>query len=427
MHVLLVGQGGREHAIAEALARSSQKLELNAFMSSKNPGIAALCREYSLGVMSDVAKIADYAWSRRVDLVVIGPEEPLIHGLADELYKRAIPCVGPRQRLAQMEGDKAFLRQAASKYIPEANPRYKTCTTPEEVKRTLQELGEVAVKPLGLTSGKGVKVMGAQLPTQKAAEEYALELLRRDRAVLLEERLSGDEFSQMIFTDGIRIVPMPLVQDAKYAREGDTGPMTGGMGAYSMADHGLPFVGQEMRSRAILLLEKLVDGVQGEYNERYHGILYGQFMMTARGPVIVEVNVRLGDPEAINVLSILSTDPLEVFQGTACGLPRQIDFQAKATVCKYLVPESYPEKPVQKIRIKIAPSVFEQNGTKLIFAGVEKKADTYFSTGSRFAAVLAIRESLLEADEAVERTIESIETTGLRHRKDICRAKELKS
>ncbi|MGD0613451.1 MAG: phosphoribosylamine--glycine ligase [Anaerolineales bacterium] len=424
MRVLLVGQGGREHAVAEALARSSRKLEMNAYMSSKNPGITNLCSEYAIGPMSDVVKIADYAWSRRTDLVVIGPEEPLIHGLADELYRRAIPCVGPRQKLAQMEGDKAFLRQAASKYIPEANPHYRNCTTPEEVKRALLELGEVAVKPLGLTSGKGVKVMGAQLPTQKAAEEYALELLRRDRAVLLEERLSGDEFSQMIFTDGIRIIPMPLVQDAKYAQEGDTGPMTGGMGAYSMADHDLPFVGQEMRSRAILLLEKLLDGVQGEYNERYHGILYGQFMMTARGPVIIEVNVRLGDPEAINVMSILSTDPVEVFQGMACGLPDQIDFQAKATVCKYLVPESYPEKPVQKICIGIAPIVFEQNRTKIIFAGVEKEGDIYCSTGSRFAAVLAVRDSLVEADEAVERTIESIEMTGLRHRKDICRVKE---
>jgi phosphoribosylamine--glycine ligase len=132
----------------------------------------------------------------------------------------------------------------------------------------------------------------------------------------------------------------------------------------------------------------------------------------------------MGDPEAINVMSILSTDPVEVFQGMACGLPDQIDFQAKATVCKYLVPESYPEKPVQKICIGIAPIVFEQNRTKIIFAGVEKEGDIYCSTGSRFAAVLAVRDSLVEADEAVERTIESIEMTGLRHRKDICRVKE---
>jgi phosphoribosylamine--glycine ligase len=425
MRILLVGQGGREHAIADALARSSQKFELNAFMSTKNPGIVNLCKEYSLGIMSDVGKIADYAWNRRVDLVIIGPEEPLIHGLADELYRRAIPCVGPRQRLAQLEGNKSFLRQVASKYIPEANPQYMTCTTPKDIKHALQELGEVAVKPLGLTSGKGVKVMGAQLPSPKAAEEYALELLRRDKAVLLEERLSGEEFSQMIFTDGLTIAPMPLVQDAKYALEGDSGLMTGGMGAYSMADHGLSFVGQEARNKGILLLQKLLDGVQGENNERYHGVLYGQFMMTSRGPVIIEVNVRLGDPEAINVMSILSTDPLDVFQGAAYGLPDKIDFQAKATVCKYLVPESYPEKQGKKICIRINPDVFTENGTKLIFAGVEKDGDVYCSTGSRFAAVLAIRENLIEADEAIERTFEMIETTGLRHRKDICRGKEL--
>ena len=228
----------------------------------------------------------------------------------------------------------------------------------------------------------------------------------------------------MIFTDGLRVLPMPLVQDAKYAREGDTGPMTGGMGAYSMPDHGLPFVGPEMRAKAIALIEKLLDGVQGEYNERYHGILYGQFMMTARGPVIIEVNVRLGDPEALNVMSILATDPLEVFQGAACGLPERIDFEARATVCKYLVPEGYPEKSVRNVRVCLDPAVFDRNGTTLIVAGAKKQGDCYTSTGSRFAAVLAVRDDLLEADEAVERTIGSLETTGLRYRKDICRVKQ---
>ena len=427
MRVLIVGQGGREHAITEAIASSAQRPEIYAWMSYPNPGIASHCRDYATGSMRDRTGIADYAWAKRVDLVVIGPEEPLIYGLADELNRRAVPCVGPRKALARLEGDKAFFRRMAGKQIPDANPRFFTCKTAGQIKKAFREMDELVVKPLGLTSGKGVKVLGKQLPDRTSAQDYAAQLLLQDGAVLIEERLIGEEFSQMVFTDGISIHPMPMVQDAKYAYEGDSGPMTGGMGAYSMPDHGLPFISSNTRAEAIQILGRLLTGVQDEYQQRYHGILYGQFILTRDGPRIVEVNVRLGDPEAINVMPILETDLLEVFIGIVSGSLRRIDYKRQATVCKYLVPEGYPEKSSRQIQARMDARVFEEEQTRLILAGAEKHDDYYQPTGSRFAAILAVRDSLFDAEAAVERTIQRLRLEGLRHRSDIAKAEAIQA
>jgi phosphoribosylamine--glycine ligase len=372
--------------------------------------------------LRDSRAIANYAWEKRVDLVVVGPEEPLVFGVADELASRGIPSVGPKKDLAQIEGNKSLLRQVTAKYAGSANPRYRVCRTREEVRKALAELGEVAVKPLGLTGGKGVRVMGKQLRSSLLAEEYAVELIDRDGQVLLEERLLGEEFSQMIFTDGLRIVPIPLVQDAKYAYEDDLGLMTGGMGSYSIADHYLPFLPQSEREKSLHILERILNGIQEEMSERYHGVLYGQFMLTLSGPIIVEINTRFGDPEAINVLAILRTDPVDVFMGMICGLPEEIKFDPQATVCKYLVPDGYPDLVNENILVRIDERVFRDEQTDLIFGGAERRGGNICSTGSRFGAVLAIRPTLESAERAVEKTITRLGIKGLRHRRDIATA-----
>lgn len=419
MRILMVGSGGREHAILRALSRSASAPELYAWMSSPNPGILGLVQGYRSGSLRDAQLIGDYAWELRADLVVAGPEEPLMYGLADEMSRRGIPCVGPRLALARMEGDKTFLRALAERYAPEANPRHRICSSRAEARLAIRELGSVAVKPLGLTSGKGVRVMGAQLPTPQAAEAYAASVIERDTRVLLEERLEGEEFSQMVFTDGVRVVPMPLVQDAKYAYEGDTGLMTGGMGAYSEADHLLPFVPAQARQQAVGIIEKLLQGTQDELGVRYHGFLYGQFMLTRSGPVLVEVNVRLGDPEAINVMAVLKSNPAEVFAGMATGLPSSVEFTAQATVCKYLVPQAYPEPSQGDAWACFDPTILQAEGTVVIFAGARPDGALTRPTGSRFAAILAVRHQREAAEAAVERTLERLEMTGLRWRRDI--------
>jgi phosphoribosylamine--glycine ligase len=342
-----------------------------------------------------------------------------MHGLADEMARRGIPCVGPRLALARMEGDKTFLRDLASRHAPEANPRHRVCASRAEARLAIAEMGNVVVKPLGLTSGKGVRVMGTQLASTDEAETYAAEVIAKDARVLLEERLEGEEYSQMVFTDGVHVVPMPLVQDAKYAFEGDTGPMTGGMGAYSESDHRLPFVTQTASEQAVRITEKLLIGAQDELGVRYHGIVYGQFMLTHSGPVLVEVNVRLGDPEAINVMSTLQSDPAEVFAGMVCGLQQEVHFAQKATVCKYLVPQAYPEPSQGDAWAHFDADILAQEGVEVIYAGARQDGAITRPTGSRFAAILAVRDDRMEAEAAVERAIARLESAGLRHRQDI--------
>jgi phosphoribosylamine---glycine ligase len=427
MKILVVGSGGREHAIASAISRSGRAVELVGFLGSANPGLLTLCKDWMIGQLKDNKAVADYAWQQRADLVVVGPEVPLIAGLADELTMRGIPCVGPNKMLAQLEGSKAKLREVAARFAPDANPRYSVCHNRDEVKQFIDEVKTIVVKPIGLTSGKGVKVMGTQLKDADEAFAYAVDVLEKDEVVLLEECLVGEEFSQMIMTDGVNIVPMPLAQDAKYAFENNQGPMTGGMGVYTMKDHLLPFVSQQAREQAMGIIRQILTGLQDEIGIRYHGFLYGQFMLEKRGPVIVETNVRLGDPEAINMMALLKTDPVDAFMGMACGLPQQIEFQAKASVCKYLVPQDYPNSVDFNLRVKIDDAILRQNDTTILYAGVEKESELYKPTGSRFAAVLALREGLDEAEQVVEKTIAALGLKGLRHRKDIATPAAIKA
>lgn len=419
MKILVVGSGGREHAIALALSRSGYHPELYGYLGNANPGMLTCCREWMAGSIKDSHAIVDYAWKNRVDLVVVGPEVPLIEGLVDMLTQRGIPSVGPRKELAQLEGNKAKLREVVAQYAPEANPRFKVCHTKAELVKFIDEVKDIVVKPIGLTSGKGVKVMGTQLRNAEEALKYAAEVLEKDRLVLLEECLVGEEFSQMVMTDGVNILPMPMAQDAKYAYEGNEGPMTGGMGAYTMADHLLPFVSQQSREQALGIVRKLLTGWQEDTGMRYHGFLYGQFMLEKRVTVIVETNVRLGDPEAINVMALLKTDPVEVFMGMAGTLPERVDFQTKASVCKYLVPQNYPESTDYDLRVKIDDKVLEKNETQMIYAGVEKEGELYKPTGSRFSSVLAVRDTVEQAEQVVEKTIAELDLKGLRHRLDI--------
>lgn len=425
MKVMIVGHAGREHAITLALSRSAHRPELIAYMSSMNPGIAGLCSKVQVGSMKTPEAIADFAWENHVDLAVVGPEEPLVHGAADALHKRGIPTVGPRADLARMEGDKTFLRQVVERWAPEANPGYRVCTNEDEVRRALAELGEVAVKPLGLTSGKGVRVMGIQLDGVAEAQAYALELISTQGRVLLEEKLVGEEFSQIVFTDGIRIVPMPLVQDAKCAYEGDTGPMTGGMGTFTMPDGKLPFIPDDQLAQARALILKIIMGAQEQTGQRYHGMLYGQFMATRNGPRIVETNVRLGDPEAINLMGLLKSDALEVFTSLTCGLAETVEFAPLASVAKYLVPAGYPEKSERGKPLALDLNTFASRELELIVASSEMEGGRYVPTGSRFAAVLGKRESLAEAEAAVEGLITDLNLPGVRHRADIGRPDSL--
>jgi phosphoribosylamine--glycine ligase len=408
--VLLVGGGGREHATARVLAGSDRDVELYNCASNRNPGIAALAEDVEILETTNPQAVSSYAREIGATLAVIGPEAPLEAGIADVLDDTGVYAFGPRREQARIETDKAFQRRFLRAHGIPGNPDFETFDDTERACAHIEEYdGDLAVKPAGLTGGKGVRVIGDQLSAEKA-KEY-LRDSEYDR-VVLEERLVGEEFTiQAIVANGDCRVS-PAVQDHKRAYESDEGPNTGGMGSYSDASFELPFMTEAEYEEAVSILEATVDAL-GEYK----GVLYGQFMLTANGPKVVELNARFGDPEAMNILPVLETDLLEVLLAAREGeaLP-ELDFTAQATVCKYAVPEGYPDEPAPGTEITIDPR--NVGDALLFYASVDEREEGIYTTTSRAVAVVGIAGSIAGAEGIAENAL-SVAGEGLRVRHDI--------
>ena len=350
MNILVVGSGAREHAIVRAVERSPKDKEIFCLGSNINPGIAELCVDLTVANINDTHTITSYAEKRAIDLAIIGPENPLAVGAADVLWDSGVKVVGPRKDLAQIETSKAFTRDLLTEYNISGCPKYKTFTSLSGVAEFLDELGEsFVVKYDGLAGGKGVKVSGDHLHSHNDAKIYCEELVEKGGVFVLEEKLIGQEFSLMSFCDGETLKHMPAVQDHKRAYEGDTGPNTGGMGTYSDGDHSLPFLTKHDVNQAHEINTATAKALKNKFGDGYRGVLYGGFITTADGVKLIEYNARFGDPEAINVLSLLESDFIEICNGITDGRLNRVDvrFKNKATVCKYAVPEGYPDDPVK--------------------------------------------------------------------------------
>lgn len=411
MKVLVVGGGGREHAIARALSVSDE-VSILSVMAQKNPGIAALSTDILIERETSIPSVLHFATSRSADYAVIGPEAPLEAGIVDRLEEQGIPCMGPVLAAARLETDKAFCRAMMDRHGIAGCPRYRTFHDAPSAAGFIRDYGgDLAIKPIGLTGGKGVRIMGEHLD-REGAIAYVRSL---GGNVVLEERLIGEEFTLQAFVDGNHVVPMPLVQDHKRAYEGDEGPNTGGMGSFSMPDHSLPFVTDRDREQALGIMEEAVRAMASE-GIIYRGVLYGQFMNTANGPMVIEFNARFGDPEAMNVLSLLESDFLGILTRIVDGtlLSGDVRFARSATVCKYLVPEGYPEAPVSG-----EPLTFLRDpGAVLYYANVLERDGTLFTQTSRTLAFVGIGDTLEEAEEQAETAVSSV-SGRVRHRRDI--------
>ncbi|AHL23351.1 phosphoribosylamine--glycine ligase [Thermococcus nautili] len=413
MKVLLVGGGGREHAIGEALVRGGA--ELYVVSKHKNPGLARLAKGYGLAKETDIEKVLEYAEKFGVELAFIGPEAPLERGIVDVLEENGIPAVGPSREAAKLETDKAFARAFMERNEIPGRKVFRVFTDVSEMRSWVDEFGRpVVVKPIGLTGGKGVKVVGYQLRDNEEAKAYAEELIRRDGRVLIEERTDGVEFTLQVFSDGKRILPMPLVQDYPHAYENDEGPITGGMGSYSCSNGLLPFVTREDYEKALETLKATVEAMRKE-GTPYKGILYGQFMLSKDGPVLIEYNARFGDPEAINVLPLLRTSLLEIAEGIVDGNLRKAEFEGKATVVKYLAPKGYPTNPVKGVKVEVNEKAVEEAGARLYYASIDENLTLL---GSRAIAVVGIGESLEEAERIAQRAIPHVKGE-LFYRRDV--------
>lgn len=395
MNVLLVGSGGREHAIAVTIARSKKNPGLYAAMSRKNPGIARLCKDFLLTKETDTA-IIDFAVKNAIQLAVIGPEAPLAAGLSDRLWDAGIPAVGPRRAAAQIEFDKAWTRNFMKKYGISGCPEFRVFRKGEDgADEYIDELKDAVIKPAGLTGGKGVRVMGDHFDTE-GAKAYAREVLAGDD-VVIEQRLTGEEFTVQAFVDGSNLAFAPAVQDHKRAFEGDKGPNTGGMGSYNDSKEILPFMKEPDYSDAKKIMRDTVNAIRKETGVPYQGILYGQFMAGADGISVIEFNARFGDPEAMNVLPLLENDFLEVCTAIVTGRLDKINvkFKKQATVCKYAVPAGYPDNPVRDSVVDIG----DIKDSLLFYSSVYEKDNKVYTTGSRALAVLGIADTIREAEK----------------------------
>lgn len=405
MRVLVVGGGAREHAIASALVRSEAEVVVAARPVS--PGLARIASAQAAVDPTDGAAVTRFAKAQGVAYAVIGPEAPLAAGVADALRSAEVPVVGPSKAGAQVESSKRFCRELLEKYRIAASPRFQAIANLDEVDARVREFPTpFVVKPVGLTSGKGVWVQGADFSTPEEGATYAKRLLASGSGgVLLEEKVEGEEFSLMAFVTDSGLYPMPAVQDYKRALEGDQGGNTGGMGAYSQRDHLLPFLSREPRETALAVMRSTVEALRQE-GIPFRGILYGGFMLTKRGPVLMEFNARFGDPEALNVLTLYEPgDFAELLHGVAVGRvdPTLLTFRRRSTVVKYVVPPGYGASPTAGGVLELDEPGIADLGVHVYFGSVEPVGAGRVRMGtSRALALVGEASAIHEASARVD-------------------------
>ena len=404
MKFLVLGGGAREHAIGSTLERAGAEVVVAS--ANANPGLERIARASVRLDPTDAGRVVEFARAQRVEVAVIGPEAPLAAGVADALRSAEVPTVGPSREAARIESSKVYCRELLARHGIAASPKVATPRTVEEVDGAVAALGvPFVVKPDGLTAGKGVWVQGADFTEPKEGAAYAKSLLLQGGRVLLEERLDGEEFSQMAFVTDSGVFPMPAVQDFKRALEGNRGGNTGGMGSYSQRDHLLPFLPTADRDAALEVVQRTVDALRAE-GVPYRGILYGGFMLTARGPVLVEFNARFGDPEGINALTLYEEgDFAGLLAGVATGRvdPNLVRFRLRSTVVKYLVPPGYGDRPKPGGLLEIDAGAIENDGVHVVYGAVEAAGPGTVRLGSsRGVALVGEASAIHEAGTRVE-------------------------
>ncbi|MDO9537664.1 MAG: phosphoribosylamine--glycine ligase, partial [Thermoplasmata archaeon] len=368
MKVLMVGGGAREHCLGDKLVTDGA--ELFTVMKNNNPGLAQLSKDILHISDTDIPAIVEWAQKKQIKMAVIGPEAPLEKGIVDALAAVNIPSVGPTKSCARLESSKSFTRNLLEKYKIPGNPQFRVFSSTEGIREFLEELGDFVIKDEGLAGGKGVKLSGEHLSNVEEGYEYAVRCIHKSGAVVIEEKFIGEEFSLQCLTDGKNVVGSPLAQDHKRAFEGDTGPNTGGMGSYSDSNHLLPFLKQKDYDAAMDITRKVCDALNEECGQFYKGVMYGGFISTKKGVRLIEYNARFGDPEVMNVIPLLETSLLNMFQAIIDGnlKPNMAKFSKKATVCKYVVPKGYGVKSESGFPLQVDEIAIERAGARLFYA-----------------------------------------------------------
>lgn len=412
MNILVVGSGGREHAIAKQFAQSPSVKKV--FVAPGNDGMEqdATCVDIAA---TDFNGLITFAKENYIDLTFVGPEQPLAEGIVDSFNEEKLLIFGPTQAAAQIEGSKSFAKEIMQKYnIPTAN--YATFTDAEQAVSYIHKMGApIVVKADGLAAGKGVIVA----MTEQEAVEAVRDMIGNQRfgesssRVVIEEFLDGEEFSYMSFVHDGQIYPMVIAQDHKRAHDGDKGPNTGGMGAYSP----VPQISDEVVQRAFHeIVEPTVKAMTAE-GTPFTGILYAGLILTKDGPKVIEFNARFGDPETQVVLPRMTSDFGEFMLALMHGQPYELTWSEEAMLGVVIASEGYPGNIKKGSSL---PSLTKLSQEFSVFhAGTKRQGDQYVGNGGRVLLVASKATSLKEAQEKVYLSLAQEEWSGFYYRTDI--------
>ena len=418
MRILLIGGGGREHALAWKLVQSPKVEKL--YAAPGNPGMALLqkCECINLNV-DDLEGVADYAEEKSIDLTVVGPEAPLVAGLADVFKRRGLPVFGPSKAAAQLEGSKAFSKELMAKYnIPTAF--FKICEDIETAKAYVEEKGApIVVKADGLAAGKGVVVAMTKAEALEAIDEMMGDhkFGAAGARLVLEEYMEGEEASLLAFTDGKTVVPMIAAQDHKRVFDGDEGPNTGGMGTYAPA----PVMTDILRLKATELILKPIVEAMAKEGTPYQGCLYAGLMVKGDSVKVVEFNCRFGDPETQVVLPLLDGDLAEIMLACATGTldKAEVAWHDKAAVCVVMASGGYPESYEKGKEITGLAAAEEDKDVVVFHAGTKAAEGKIVTSGGRVLGVTAVDTTIKAARDRAYTAVEKIAFEKNFYRKDI--------
>lgn len=411
MIVLVVGTGAREHALVRSLRRDRQVNEVH--VAPGNAGIAQDAQAHPVDPLDGDA-VANLAASIGADLVVVGPEAPLVAGVADAVRARGIACFGPSAEAARLEGSKAFAKEImAAAGVPTARPA--VCWTLDEVDAALDDLGApYVVKDDGLAAGKGVVVTD----DRAAALDHARACLDAGSAVVIEEYLDGPEVSLFAVTDGVTVVPLQPAQDFKRALDGDAGPNTGGMGSYSPLTWApADLVDETMRT----VLQPTIDEMRRR-GTPFTGLLYAGLALTSRGLRVVEFNARFGDPETQVVLARLDSPLASLLHAAATGTLAELEplqWSDDAAVCVVIAAQGYPASPVTGGVITGLAEADALDGVDVLHAGTRADGDQIVSSGGRVLSVVGRGATIDDARARAYAGVDLIDLAGSHHRSDI--------
>lgn len=416
MNVLVIGSGGREHALAWKIRQSPRVRRI--FCAPGNAGIAEVADLVPLAA-DDVAALARFARDERVDLTVVGPELPLTLGIVDEFHRHGLRIFGPSREAAQIEGSKGFTKDLLRRHeIPTGF--FGTFSDPDEALRYVNEVGApIVIKTDGLAGGKGVLIC----QTVKEAEEAVNEIMRTrifgdaGERIVIEEFLEGEEVSFIALTDGQSVLPLASSQDHKRAFDGETGPNTGGMGAYSPA----PVVTPALHDRIMREVMEPVVRALADAKIDYRGVLYAGLMITASGPKVLEFNARFGDPECQPLMLRLKSDLVQLMDACIDGrlAEMQAEWEERAAACVVLAAAGYPGAYEKGKVIRGLDALRAWHNGMVFHAGTAQRDDTIVTNGGRVLGVTALGATVRDAVAEAYRIVEQIGWDGIQYRRDI--------